>query len=257
MDSRAFSLQLKGISTLGTFELRGTEYTGVELAMQLAINPNLPIQESARTPQLILEIGCLVAAAAAEAELLDMSYRHWRAQQVLAFTTDAGFALAHAASPKVLSKSAAEEATRALPGYVERYRAKIRAAEAHAVFHAAYEAAKSRQRALYDYENRSRGGWTGTPDEHGSTAPTGSDSPVTPYAAPFTPAEERMPSRDDIPSGPDTSYVPTATPDLAELETRLDGQQRSALPTQLINTGPPGVRPAPPPPPTRKKRTHE
>ena len=151
---------------MGEFELRGQKISGSYLAMLVAINPNLPVQESARTPQLIAELGALVAAASYEMEMAEVRYRQWRDSAILDLTRNLDFVKEEIDpdAKKPLTKTSADSAVRTLSDYPKFWDEKTRAAEVHAMLHAAYEAARARARAIYSYENFRGGGVTRTPD---------------------------------------------------------------------------------------------
>lgn len=206
--------QVAGLMEMGPVTLRGQEYTGEYLATLVAVNPSLPVQESARSPQLIFELGRLVAAAAYEAEMAEVMYRTWRESMILDLTQD--LSAVKSITPeatKVMSKTAAEAAVRTLPAYLQHYERKSKAQEVHGVFHAAYEAAKARRNSIYSYEHR-QGGHTSTPD-HDETV-----------------------EYDDLPV---TYSSVTTRNEIAELESRIP-EVPPSIPSTPIPVGPPPTK---------------
>lgn len=217
--------QVAGLMEMGDITLRGKEYTGEYLATLVAVNPGLPVQESARSPQLIYELGRLVAAAAYEAEMAEVWYRSWREATILELTHD--LAVVKTITPeatKVMSKTAAEGAVRTLPQYLQHQERRLKAQETHGVFHAAYEAAKARRNSIYSYEHR-QGGHTATPDD---------DDPVE-Y------------------DNPPISYHATTRAEIAELESRMP--EAPTIPSKPIPVGPPPTTVSAPVPPAPTKRS--
>jgi hypothetical protein len=171
--------------------VNGDEYTGSYLALLVATNPNKLVAEAAETPQLVCELGRIVALAYREKANAEVDYRVWRDSVVHALTNDldaaieAGFACAGApgvdakgnAKPgKIPSVTAVESYVRTLPEYREHHRKMAEREEAWATIHAALDAAKARTwavRALADTE--------------GATASVG-DNPRSRIVADQTPA---------------------------------------------------------------------
>ena len=152
---RSFRELVAGLGAMGPVSLRGQEFTGEALSTMVAINPETPGLESARTPRLISEFGRLTAAAFRDKEMVIVRYRRWRAQTIHSLTnpeTAQNMGAVPAGSSKGLSKAAAEEFVRTLPGYMEHKQAVHDAEEVWASLHAAFEAAKARQWAVRAFE---------------------------------------------------------------------------------------------------------
>ena len=229
MTATAHQLEIANIADLPVFELAGKEYSGAYLSMLVRVDPSQPIGESARTPQLISDIGFLLGEAQAASEEAELEYRIWREKEVLKLTNDLSYARKVTGNDdltKCPSVTAAEGLVRTVRGYKTRYSKKIEAGRIHAYLHAAYKAADARQRAIYSYEHR-QGGLTGTPDE--VTAPAYSYD-----GGEFTSLEREVAS------------IPV---------------ERTALPAEISQIGPPPPptapaeqpqpKAAPPPPPPR------
>ena len=167
MSNRPYRALIAGLAALPPVSIAGQEYTGAELAVLLAVNPEQPVAEAAVTPQIVCELGRLTANAYRNKELAEVRYRVWRDSTVHLLTnnlqeaTTAGFACA--ADPgldakgkqkpsKLPSTSAVEVYLRTLPDYRDHYEAKIATEEAWQVVHAAYEAAKSRTWAIRSFD---------------------------------------------------------------------------------------------------------
>ena len=127
--------------------------------MMVAINPNTPVEEAARTPQLMAELGRLVAAAHRAKNDAEMSYRVWRDTLIHSVTNDldeakrAGFDCA--VNPGVDSRgkdkpakcpsaNVAEVWMRTQAEYLQHYARINQAEEAWATIHATMEAAQQR-----------------------------------------------------------------------------------------------------------------
>mgnify|MGYP003662150308 CR=1 FL=1 len=59
--TRSFRLMIDSLANLPPVVINGDTYTGQALAMQVAVDANQPIEEGARTSQLISEIGRVTA----------------------------------------------------------------------------------------------------------------------------------------------------------------------------------------------------
>lgn len=162
------AMQLEGSDLKVT--VGDAEYSGSHLAMVIAMNPNLAAVEAARTPQLIFELGRIVALAYREKAEAEASYRAWRDSTVHRLTNDladaksAGFACAvdpgtdakgKPKPPKLPSTTAAEAYMRTLPPYLEHQATIAQREEAWSTLHAALDAAKARTWAVrvIDREN--------------------------------------------------------------------------------------------------------
>ena len=151
--------QIAELLKIDAISLQGQEFTGGYLALLAAINPELIGDEAARTPELVTELGRLVAAAYRELERAKLDYRHWREQRVWEVTNDIaeairqGFACAKDPGvdakgkdkpPKYPSVTAAEAWTRTLPEYMTHNELIQQREEAWATLHLTLEAAKQR-----------------------------------------------------------------------------------------------------------------
>jgi len=247
-----FRTMIAGLAELGPVGLRGTEYTGVGLSQQVAIDPAQPDWEAERTPQLVSELGRLVAAAYRDKEMADAEYRVWREKMVHDLTNNldvakaAGFACVEEGKDargkpkpgKPPSREAAEGYMRTTPEYLARYRTKLDAEEAWTTLSYALEAAKSRTWAIRGYER------SGSDQSRRPEAPPG-DGPA------------------DLPTDVYATRRGDDAADLARREEEVAAMPRSPLPpmpSQAAQTPPAepekndtaaARRPAPPPPPTR------
>tara|TARA_R110000824_G_scaffold258745_4_gene447657 strand:+ start:870 stop:1538 length:669 start_codon:yes stop_codon:yes gene_type:complete len=161
---------IDSLANLPPVVINGDTYTGQALAMQVAVDANQPIEEGARTSQLISEIGRLTARAWREKELIDVEYRRWRDDLIFTLTQDvdeaeaAGFKSACSPDYQGTGKNRQQkepscpttaEVTvylRTLVKYKEIYRSKIAAEEAWQTVHAAFEAAKARSWSIRGFE---------------------------------------------------------------------------------------------------------
>lgn len=152
-----FRAMIAGIAAMGPVTLRGQEYAGEYLSTLVAINPESPADESARTSRLISELGRLTAAAHKDFQMAEVDYRQWRAATVTRLTTDTEFCEDHGllkpGSKKPLSATAAKEAVKQIPEYRDHYEAVTTAGEVYETMHASYEAAKARQWAIKAFED--------------------------------------------------------------------------------------------------------
>lgn len=228
-----FRAQVAGLAAMGVVTIRGQEFKGEYLSTMVAVNPQTPGTEAARTSQLISEFGRLTAAALKEHQMAQVRYRQWRSQTVTELTTDleacVNQGLLADDAKKPLSKTAAEEALKQLPEYEEHYELMTAAEEAHGVLYAAYEAAKSRQYAIRAFEA------SGATDTRGSTGN---------YSDP-------APEPDGDPSVFHGGHGDDAT---ETLESQAGGGARTPLPAPAGPPGPPpsaapAAKTAPPPPP--------
>lgn len=243
MSNMPYRLIIAGIAEMGPITLRGREYSGEYLAMQLAINPETPADESARTPQLISEFGRLAAAALADKERAEVDYRVWRETTVHELTiapdaleTAKNMGAVEPDAKKPPSKTAAEGFTRTLPEYRVYQEAIVKATEVWGAVHACYEAAQSRNKTLWAYE---RSGGTSTRAQ----------APVTET---YQGENHYHGGYDDGPEEP-----------LPDIESAVTTGERTPLPPMpemaapppppaIRNSEPAPKRAAPPPPPPRR-----
>lgn len=180
---RSLRALVAGLKEMGEVEIRGQNYTGPYLSMLVATNPELPEEEANNTPRLVSELGRITAAALYEKEVEEARYRAWKADMVHEMTNDleaaenAGFKCAvdpgtdsrGKDKPKTCpSRSAVEEYLRTLPEYLERKQRVLKAEEAWATVHAAFEAAQARVWAIKAWE---RTGGTTTRSSRSSQEP--------------------------------------------------------------------------------------
>lgn len=150
---------MRGIEQAAPIVVDGTEYSGPYLAILVRMNPNLIGPESAETPQIIAEVGRIVARAKRAKDSAETAYRIWRDGTVHRLTNDldtaiaAGFECAcapgtdsrgKAKPPKTPAASAAEAYVRTLPDYARHQETIAEREEAWATLHAVYEAAQAR-----------------------------------------------------------------------------------------------------------------
>ena len=233
---RSFRLMIAGLARLPAVQINGEDHTGQELALLVAVDANQPIEEGARTSQLISEVGRLTARAWREKEMAEVDYRQWRDDQIFTYTQDvdeaeaAGFKSAVnpdwtgtgakrvQKEPSCPSVADVNVYLRTLPKYRELYRTKIAAEEAWQTAHAAFEAAKARSWTIRGFEVS--GG--GTAPSRGYSDPDRGGETLAEKEAEYlaTQAGDPPPSP---PPGPTSSPPP-----------------------------PPSASPAPPPPPPRR-----
>lgn len=150
---------MQGIEAASPVTIAGVEYTGAYLAMVVRMNPNLVGPESAETPQIIAEVGRIVALAKRAKDAAETRYRIWRDSTIHRLTNNideaiaAGFACASEPGvdskgkpkpPKHPSVTVAETYMRGLAEYAEHQAIIAEREEAWATMHAVYEAAQAR-----------------------------------------------------------------------------------------------------------------
>ena len=152
-------LQVAALAAMPPVTVADTELSGAYLATLVAIDPAFPVDESARTPQLIAELGRFTAIAKRALDDTELAYRIWRENMALDLTTDAEVAENAGLTDgrKPASRTVADAYVKTLPEYAEHYRLQHDAQEAWGTVHAAYEAAQSRSRVIFDFQ-RSGGG---------------------------------------------------------------------------------------------------
>lgn len=209
MTERSHRHLVRGLQTLDPVEVRGEKYGGVYLSRIVSIDPSQPQAESARTPQLISELGVLAAAASKDKQIVEANYRVWRDTQILNVVTDADAAESEGLTDgkKTASKTTADIWVRTLDEYIV-WQEKIAAAdEAWAAIYETLVAAKSREKALFEF---ARSGVADQPDT----------APRVEYTTPELP---RI-GYDELPAA----------------QKEVASQERTALPPPLpTNAGPP------------------
>ena len=163
---------VSGIAGSPPVTVGDTEYTGAYLALMVATSPNTPGAEAARTPQLIAELGRIVAIAYRAKVDAETAYRIWRDTTIHTLTNSitaavaAGFECASDPGvdsrgkekpPKTPASSAAESYMRSLPEYGEHQATISEREEAWATVHAALDAAKNRTWAVRIVSDQSEG----------------------------------------------------------------------------------------------------
>lgn len=147
--STPFRAMISALAAMGPVVLREQTVTGEYLSALVAINPELPDEEAARTPQLVSELGRLTAAAYYEKEMAEVRYRVWRDTFMHAHTNmskdDVKEALGIDGN---VTKAAVELAMRAQADYPVLNEARLKAEETWQTLFAAYEAAKARSWAI-------------------------------------------------------------------------------------------------------------
>lgn len=272
MSTRSIVAQLAGLPPLS---LLGQPVTGVELAMIVAINPELPYAEAMRTPQVIAELGRCTAAALRAKEDAELEYRIWRDTLVHRLTNDveaaklAGFDCAvnpgvdaknNPKEPKTPSLGAVEVYLRTLPEYSTHYAQQHAATETWAAFHAAFEAAKSRQWAVRMKEE-SGGNVAGEVEVERPGPAWDPNPPVTPPSMYPPPAQATIAPPPPPPVGPvpppppvraPAPPAPPTIPPPPLINVGDNGPPASFLPPFNTPPVPPiatSKRPKPPPPP--------
>jgi len=167
-ERRQYKELVSGLAGVPVVTIGGTDYAGSYLAMLVAVNPNQAVEEAAATPQLICELGRILAVAYRAKQRTEVEYRVWRDGIVHHLTNDltgaikAGFACSadpgvdakgKEKPPKLPSVSAVETYVRTLPEYVEHYSAMTEAEESWATLHIAVEAAKQRTWAIRHFDD--------------------------------------------------------------------------------------------------------
>jgi hypothetical protein len=236
-----------GLAAMGPVTLREQRYAGEYLAALVSVDPENLAAEAARTPQLISELGRLVAAAMRDKEMREVEYRVWRDTTEHELTNDieaaanAGFECAtkprksakgEAKDPKCPGSGAVDVYIRSLPEYREHYEAKLFAEEAWAALHAAYTAAQSRSQAVRAFgDNGGAAPRRGESIDNGAAEPDPHDGTV------------RHSGRGE---------------DTGDAEARVTIAPRTALPSVTPSAPPPPpprvATSAPPPPPPASPR---
>ena len=221
---RPHRLFVRGLESFPIVKVGTQEYAGVQLAALVQVNPSDLHGESIRTPQLVAEIGRLVAAAARNKAVLEAQFRFWRDTKVLEVITDPSAAKAEGLTDgdKVAAKTTAESWVHTLPEYVQWSERIAHAEEAYATMYHTLEGAKARTRAIDDAVKNGLDGYTG---------------PMTTVGRAPGPAAEVSEIRYD------NAPIPTAT-------TPLPPMPPPAPPPMgmpLAPLGPPGGPPPPPP----------
>lgn len=223
-----FRVLVTGLADMGAVTLRGQEYSGEYLAMLVAVNPETPGYEAARTPQVISELGRLCAAAYYEKEMSEVTYRVWRDGFMHQAQNDPSFAQGTLGIKGKPTKVAIEAAMRQQDEYLEHYQDKLAAEEVWQTLHAAYDAAKARTWAVRGFESSGGG--------------SAHDAPAAGYDGP---SDTRHPGHGD--HGEDVSAA----------ERHSTSTPRAPIPAPSPAAGPPGPPPPPsgppagPPPPPR------
>ena len=221
------------------------EYDGLYLSSIVAVNPANLHHEATITPQLMAELGRMVAAARHAMNRAELDYRIWRDSTIFMLTNDLRQAVAAgfdcAVNPGVDSKgkpknakcpsvSVAEQYLRTQPEYRACWARQHAAEEAWSTLHAALDAAKQRTWAV-----KVQGGMDGPGVPRGD----GHRTSAEPSAETYTPTPVATASDNPPPPPPppppaphlgDAPPVPGMTP---------------------VTAGPPG----PPPPPPNMKRS--
>ena len=190
-----------GLSALPDIVIGGQELSGTYLAAKIAVNPEQPHAEAARTPQLLSELAPYVGAAQKALEMAEIDERVWRYTFIQSITTEPG-ALAKAKSlglvadsaTKPLSKTAAEAAAHTQPEYVTHMRAIAELRYALETIRRVFTAAEARTKVVYDYHSS------------GGVAPVEHSAPAESYEPP--PVAERTP----IPQAPAVPPPPPPIP---------------------------------------------
>ena len=183
-----------GIADCKAIDIGGKKYAGSYLAMIVALNPNLPTQEAADTPQMISELGTLVAIAYRAKQEAEVGYRVWRDGTVhrltnsMAEATTAGFrcitdpgadAKGNPKPAKMPATSAVEAYMRTLPEYVEHHKNMMVTEEAWATIHTTLEAARQRTWAIRIFAETGTGAeQAGSVDVLGAFGDNSNDSDI-------------------------------------------------------------------------------
>ncbi len=160
---RSFQQHMRGLEALGTIRVGSEEYDGRYLAQLVSVRYDPPAEAADNTPQIVCELGMIVARAKKLLDIAEMDYRIWRDSAIwdlmnnLEKAVAAGFesacdpgedARGKPKPPKTPSRSDAEGYLRQLPDYKRLNQAVYDAQEAWSVLHTALEAAKLRTHAL-------------------------------------------------------------------------------------------------------------
>jgi len=223
-EQRSHRHLVRGLKDLYPVKVRDTEYDGVYLSILVSINPENALEESARTPQLIFELGRLVAAAMRDKQVLDMQYRVWRDTKIVSVTTDPDEAEAEGLSDgkKPAAKTVADVWVRTLPEYVVWQEKIAHAEEAWQTVFAALEAAKSRHQALFEFRR------SGVDGQYGSGVPM-STAPRVEHPG----------------AGNVYDNVSISAKELPAVENQVASSPRTPLPPRPPNTANPGPPPRP------------
>ena len=167
-EKRQYKELVSGLSAIPSVRVDDNEFSGSYLAMLVATNPNQAMEEAARTPQLLAELGRIVARAHAVKNKAEADYRIWRDGMIHRVTNHLDFAIEHefdcAANPGVDSRGkdkaakcpgvgAAEIWVRTLAPYFDHYDSIIQAEEAWATLHAALDAARQRTWVIRNFDD--------------------------------------------------------------------------------------------------------
>lgn len=145
---------ITGLREMRPIEVDGKEYTGAYFATLVSLDPELTEAESAQTPQIIAELGRLVARAYAQKQRIELEYRIWRDGTIYKVTNDlaaaekAGFDCATGDKAKCPSNASAEAWMRTTPEYRRHNENVIVAEEAWQTVNVALDAAKARSWAI-------------------------------------------------------------------------------------------------------------
>ncbi len=220
-----FRAMIAGLANMGPVVLRGQEYTGVYLAQVVTIDSGMPVHESSRTPQMVFEFGRLVAAALHDKEVAEAHYRVWREKIVHKVSTDLKYAIKKKAvgaeANKPLSHSAATSWVRTVAKYLVYQEEIAKATEVWVVMQSAYDAAKERKRAIYNFDSNSPGGGTTrTPDDGASHDYYPGTSPADTVSAEELEQQVTVRARTELPAATTAGGPPPPPPQPAALETR-------------------------------------
>lgn len=226
-ENRSHRHLVRGLQDLFPVTIRGQEYAGLYFSGLVSINPEDAINESMRTPQLIAELGILVAAAAKDKQVLEAQFRSWRDSKVVSVTTDSDEAEAEGLTDgkKPAAHNLAETWVRTLPEYVVWQEKIAHAEEAWASAYAALKAAESRKDALFEFRR------SGVDGQYGHGVPVRTPATRVQYNG----------------SGNHYDEPPITDAELPSVQQQVESQQRTPLPP------PPPKGPPPPPPPPPKR----
>lgn len=132
--------------------VRGEAYSGPQLAWWIAVNPEQPLHEANRTPQLVFELGRLCAAALADYEVAEARHVAMKEGLMYKLATDLDAAKEYGMlddeATKLPAKGVVDSFVHSLPEYVKSKENMAALAESHRVLMYAIDAAKLRREAI-------------------------------------------------------------------------------------------------------------
>tara|TARA_R110002126_G_scaffold267894_2_gene411343 strand:+ start:158 stop:868 length:711 start_codon:yes stop_codon:yes gene_type:complete len=160
---RSFRQLIKALEHMPAITVLGAEYDGLYLSQLVSVRYSPPAEAADDTPQLMSELGTIVAQAKAQLDDTELDYRIWRDTTLFQIMNSldaaerAGFACVTSPgkyangkdkAAALPSKTEAESYLRTLPEYRTHWDSQRHAQLAWSTLHLALEAAKVRTHAL-------------------------------------------------------------------------------------------------------------